>query len=154
MEKHPVSAAEPGLRGGRRGEGVRLFPTQVVNRTAICSLGRNRQDTLDQATASGFSEGQEAKERVDRRQANIATRNGVSTYVLKVAKELAHTWGVQIHDLERRRGFSQALLQELEKQAEGVPIARDGVLAGSLLLQEPFDEERLQMSCQPCAHGL
>ncbi len=73
-------------------------------------------------------------------------RAAVTACFLEVIEEVADEGCVQILEGQLRRGLPQPLFGESQEQAEGVPVSRDGVRAGSALPQETVGEEGLHQT--------
>jgi hypothetical protein len=80
---------------------------------------------------------------VDRSQADIATARTNAAALLQVVEERTDQRCVQIRQRKLRGGFVEPLLGIAQQQAEGVPVAGEGMGTGALLLHQPLGEERL-----------
>src|ERR1700733_9444366 len=88
---------------------------------------------------------EEAEERLDGRQPDIACHRRVFTFVLEVLQEGADKAGIELLQRQRRWRDLQSLCSEHEEQleAQGIGVARmptDAPVPGECLIEERFDE--------------
>ena len=113
---------------------------------------RHGQDPLRQGRVLGFVRSDVAEEGTDRGQSGVARTRVVAALVLEMAQEGAEEVGVQVAELQFRRGLLQHLAGMADQQSERVPVAGDGVRAGLELLHEAVGEERRQESGEVGGH--
>jgi hypothetical protein len=107
----------------RRGEqGVDLLSTQERYERALEALCRDGQYALDLSGMRRRLEGDVAKERVDRGQAQVARSGRHGTSILQVIEEGNHQRGVDVVQRERRRRLVKPLLDELHQEPERVAV--------------------------------
>ena len=108
------------------------------------ALVRHGQDPLRQGRVLGLVRSDVAEEGTDRGQSGVARARVVAALVLEMAQEGTEEVGVQVAELQLRRGFVQHLPGVADQESERVPVAGDGVRAGLELLHEAVGEERRQ----------
>jgi hypothetical protein len=82
----------------------------------------------------GFTDGYVLEEGVHRSQTVVSRPRAVATVEFKVFEELSQEGNIEVFDAQLRRRPSKALGGELEKQSEGIPVSRYGILACTKLL--------------------
>ena len=142
-------------RGGavRRGEERLQFGTvEEGDEGALDALGRDGEHAPDECGVFGMTEGREAKERMDRGEADVAGAGAVAASLLEMLEEGAHAGGVEVRKGELRGCHPGALVHEGEQEPEGVAIGGDRMRAGIALTAEPVAKEGFEGRCE-CAHG-
>ena len=117
------------------------------------TLPGDREYLLALEGMGGLCEGRVAEEGVERCQPRVTSSYAVVPARLEVIEEQAEERGVEVLEVERRRGPAETLFREAEEQSEGVAVAGDGVLAGAELMNESICEEALEEAGEVgCAH--
>lgn len=86
-------------------------------------------------------EGGVAKERADRRQAQIAAAYPVAALALQVLEKMPDQRGVEVLQTQIRGRLAQLILGIAQQQAEGIAVGGDGMGAGMALVQQPVREK-------------
>src|ERR1019366_328064 len=121
-EQRVVAAATPAVpvRSGRQGVG--LGALQERHDGPVEALGRDGEHPCDEGGVLGMAQGRKPEQRVDRRQARVAALSAVAPPALEVVQERADSGGVEVIELQLRRGLSTAVLGECAQQPE--PVGR------------------------------
>jgi hypothetical protein len=99
------------------------------------------QDSLDQSGVVRNFQCRIAKERPNRRQAQVSAPCSIGAVILQVIQECPEEWGIQVFHRQLRRWFVQPFLSELQQQAEGIPIGNDSMWARPSLSNETLCKE-------------
>jgi hypothetical protein len=91
------------------------------------------------------------EQRVDRREAVVATAHAVAASVLKVLQERSDQRRVELGDVQLAGRLAGPLGSEAEQQPERLAIGGDRVRAGSALGDQPVAEVGLHRG-RECAH--
>ncbi len=122
-------------------QGLDFVAVEEVDRAAGIALRRHGQDSLRQGRVPRLLHGDVAEEGADRDQAGIAGPCVIAALDFKVVQEATEELGVQITEFQVGRRFVQFPQGGTDEQAEGVPVAGDGMGAGPALLLEAVGEE-------------
>ena len=145
MQHGPVADAIT-RRGIRSVEhGLQLLPQQIRNQARIRLLERDRQDAADLLQGCRLPVFEEAEERLDGRQPDVARHGRVLAHILEMLEEGADQAGIDLLQRQRRWCDLQSLGGEHEEQleAQGIGVLRvpaGAPLAGKRLAEERFDE--------------
>jgi hypothetical protein len=143
-EHDPIAVAAPPIRRWCVEDRLDLSFREKPEQRLIEPLHRDREYALDARQGGRIFECREVHERSDRRQARIATANGVLAIPLKVIEEGEDERRIDVLQIEVFRRLAGVLMRKLQQQAEAVAVGRYSLWAGVALRDQSFQEERLQ----------
>ena len=139
-----VAASGPGGLVARRGQRAGLVAGEVGDQVALVALGRDRQHALDGGGVLGVAQRGPGEHGADGGQPVVAGAGAVAAAVFEVVEERGDQRGVEVGDVELAGVLAGALRSEGQEQPPGIPVAGDGMRAGTALADEPVGEEGLQ----------
>ena len=98
QQQGPVAAPNPSGKIGCPQKGVDLFPIQKFDRPPFVAFGRHREDSLTMQRMSRFLESHVMKERMNRRQSDIAGASAILSVILEMIEEITNEGHVQVLD--------------------------------------------------------
>jgi hypothetical protein len=152
QQQGSVAAAYPSGKVGCPQKGVDLFPIQKFDGPPFVAFGRHREDSLTMQRMGGFLESHVLKERMNRRQADIAGASAVLSTVLEMIEKITNEGHVQVLDREIRGRFTEPVFCKMEKQSEGIAIPRDCIGTCSLLPKQSICKECLKQRGKAGSH--
>ena len=126
---------------------------EVLHGAAAGPLERDGEDALTVREPRGVLHGAVPEERVDRGEAHVAGGDAVAPVELQVLKEREDRLGAEVVEVELDDGPLRPGCDEAEQEHEAVPIAADGVGAGSPHPGQVVGEERPEGSRQVIGNG-
>jgi len=145
MEHGPIANPFAGRWIRRIEQGLELGLVQMGDQPGVGLLVWDREDASDLLERGGFAMLQEAEERSDRRQADIARLCRVPACVLEVLEESADQRRVQLLQRQRRGDGPEPACGKLEQRLEAVRVRIAGVRAGSAMPSQVLAQEGLDM---------
>jgi hypothetical protein len=120
-EQRVVAAAGPAVPVGGGEQGAGLGAVQERHDGPVEALGRDGEHPGDEGGVLGMAQGREPEQRVNGRQARVAALGAVAPVAFEVVQERADGGGVEVVELQLRRGLPGAVLGECQQEPEPVP---------------------------------
>jgi hypothetical protein len=144
QEHCPITSANPSGEIDGSQHGLTLFAGEKFDGPTFVAFGGQCQDLLAKQRMRWLLESDVLKERMNRRQADVASASAVLSAILEVVEEITDKTHVQIFEREVRWRFAQPFFCEMQEQAEGVTIPRYGVRTRPPLPNQAICKERLK----------
>src|SRR4051794_33761321 len=129
-------------------QGLHLFMRQIADQRLVGLLHRNRMDAPRLVKARRQPILQEAEERVDARQSDVAGPGRVVTFDLDVLQEGQYQWRVDLFDVQLARFDFELARREADQELEAVSVRCAGVRACLALMREMLAQERGEMGSE------
>jgi hypothetical protein len=152
QQQGPIAASYPSGKVGCPQKGVDLFPIQEFDGPPLVAFGRHREDSLTKQRMGRFLESHVLKERMDRRQADVAGASAILSVVLEMIEEITYEGHIQVLDREIRGCFTEPLFCKMEEQTKGIAIPRDCIWTCSLLSEQSIGKECLKQGGKAGRH--
>src|SRR5262249_47878532 len=153
MQQRPVADARSRGRTGRIDQGLDFVGREVRDESQIATLERKCQDATNLIEHGRLAMLEEAEERANRSQADIARRRAVAAGCVQLLKERADEVRVELRECERARRRAQARGREGEQRTKGVRIRVARVRARPAMVLEVLTEERREVGGQGAHTG-
>ena len=143
-QQGPVTPPEPRVGIGCRHQCSHLRPVEVSDRCPLIPLGGNGKNPMAVVNKLRFMPRNVSKERPDGRQPCVAAAHTVAPHRLDEAQEATNEVYVKIFERQVRRRATKLVGRVVQQQAEGIPVARDGMGARPKTHSEVVREELLK----------
>ena len=144
QQQGPVAAPYPSGKVGYPQKGLDLVPIQKFDGPALVAFGRHREDSLTKQRMGRFLESHVPKERMNRRQTDIAGASAILSAALEMIEKITNEGRVQVLDCEIRGCSTEPFFCKMEEQSERIAIPRNGIRTCSLLSEESICKESLK----------
>ncbi len=134
------------VRSGAASSASISMRVREADELAAAAFARHRQHALDDRTVARLLQRGVAEERVDGRQARIATARRVAAPLLKVIEEGANDAWIEVLQSERGRLLLEALPSEAEQQPKRVAVGSNRVGARLTLTDQTVSEEGFEQA--------
>ena len=143
-QQGPVTPPEPCAGIGCRHQCCHLGPVEVSDRRPLILFGGNGKNPMAVMNKLRFMRRDVFEERPDGRQPCVAAAHTVAAHRLDEAQEATYEVCVKVLERQVRRRATKLIGRVVQQQAEGIPVARDGMGARPKTYREVVREELLK----------